>query len=278
MAGEILFLVATGAPPLSSSAQTFTATPEVQDLQNAVGSSAVGFGTGSCSNFLVPQVGVLQEANDAFGIQEFAAYDPVMPASYGSSWSTATGSTGFLFPSVFCPKVSNASLARAYGVGFILELRGERAPAGGVFDRTIGDEVLYRIPASAAATLTPVPTDGSVHPGSATGRPVPVTHAGPAEWTVVTDARAPQVLRLHLTNVPGWRATLDGRPLALRPLMQVMLQARIPSGRHVVELRYWPEAFSLGLVLAVATLVGLVVIVAVVEYRRRHRSRRGTCS
>ncbi len=273
---ETVFLVATGAPPLSSSPQSFVATPEVQDLQSAVGSSAVGFGTGSCANFLVPQVGVLQDANDAFGIQEFAAYDPLMPASYATSWGAVAGSSGFLSPSVFCPKVGSASLARAYGVEFILQLRGEPAPAGGVFDRTIGNEVLYRVPDSAAATLTPAPTARALPSASAPGRTVPVTHAGPAEWGLVTDARTPQVLRLHLTNVPGWRATLDGRPLVLHPLLQVMLQARIPPGRHVIELHYWPAAFSLGILLAVVTLLGLGFTVALVEYRNRRQSSAGT--
>ncbi|MGH9917314.1 MAG: hypothetical protein ACRD6W_00360, partial [Nitrososphaerales archaeon] len=48
--GEMAFLVAVGAPPLPSSPQFFEPTRQIQALQEAVGSSVVGFGTGTCAN------------------------------------------------------------------------------------------------------------------------------------------------------------------------------------------------------------------------------------
>ena len=71
-------------------------------------------------------------------------------------------------------------------------------------------------------------------------------------------AASSQVLRLRLTDVPGWHASLDGQPLALRPFNQVMVQADIPPGTHTVELHYWPETFSVGIVLALVSVVCLV--------------------
>ena len=82
-------------------------------------------------------------------------------------------------------------------------------------------------------------------------------------------APAPQVLRLHLTAVPGWHATIDGRPLRLDQFSGAMLQARIPAGRHTVELRYWPGTFSVGLGLALASAVTLSVALGVSHRRRR---------
>jgi hypothetical protein len=79
---------------------------------------------------------------------------------------------------------------------------------------------------------------------------VAVTHPDPAAWRLETGAPGPQVLRLRLTDVPGWHATLDGRPLALERFSGIMLQARIPAGNHTVELQYWPGSFTLGIVLA----------------------------
>ena len=52
------------------------------------------------------------------------------------------------------------------------------------------------------------------------------TNSNPTSWTVRTDSTTAAVLRLRLTNVPGWHATIDGRPLELQPFSSVMLQAR----------------------------------------------------
>jgi uncharacterized membrane protein YfhO len=79
------------------------------------------------------------------------------------------------------------------------------------------------------------------------------------------------VLRLRLTDVPGWHATIDGRPLPLERYAGVMLQARLPAGRHVVELHYRPSAFDDGLVLAALAVVGLVVVPLAARLRRRAR-------
>ena len=58
--------------------------------------------------------------------------------------------------------------------------------------------------------------------------------------------------------------------MCIRDSFGVMLQARIPPGRHVVELHYWPDTFNIGLVLAVCSAAGLTL--AVVLERRRRRS------
>ena len=53
---------------------------------------------------------------------------------------------------------------------------------------------------------------------------------------------------------------MDGRPLALEPWASgAMLEARIPPGRHVVELHYWPPLFTDGLVIAAVVAAGLVL-------------------
>ena len=93
---------------------------------------------------------------------------------------------------------------------------------------------------------------------------------------MTTESTTPQVLRLHLTNVPGWHATIDGRPLPLKQYSLIMFQARIPPGRHVIELNYWPSAFTEGIVLAVLAAVGLLTAPLVAYALRRGRGRRGS--
>ncbi|HLM94903.1 MAG TPA: YfhO family protein, partial [Acidimicrobiales bacterium] len=186
---------------------------------------------------------------------------------------------GYPLYSIYCPGISSASLARLYGVGFVLEsikAPGLRAPGpkGAVFVTQVGKtEDLFRIRGAAAATLTPMPSKGRLPGLNAPGRPVPVTHPDPSSWKLVIKASSSQVLRLRLTDVPGWRATIDGRPLALKQFAGIMLQAEVPAGTHTVELRYWPATFSAGLLLAAGAVVGLVVASMIPRLRRRSRSR-----
>ena len=74
---ETIFLVAAGAPIWSSSTTFFATTPAVASLQQAVGSSTVAFGRGNFGD-----LGILPEANDAYGIHEIDIYDPIVPAKY----------------------------------------------------------------------------------------------------------------------------------------------------------------------------------------------------
>ena len=96
----------------------------------------------------------------------------------------------------------------------------------------------------------------------ADGSPLPVTYPDAASWKVATDATAPQILRLHLTDVPGWHASIDGKPLPLFRFNRVMLQAKIPPGKHIIELHYWPETFTVGIVVAAVTVIVLIVVLA----------------
>ena len=103
--------------------------------------------------------------------------------------------------------------------------------------------------------------------------PVGVTNPNPAAVTVHTNAASPQLLRLRLTDVPGWHATLDGKALVLSPYAGIMMQARIPAGRHVIELHYWPTAFAAGIGLALVSAVALcgVSVAAFLVPRRRRQ-------
>ena len=157
----------------------------------------------------------------------------------------------------FRPDVASATVARLFGVSYVLVPHGYSGPTGSVFVDATGNEELYRIPGAAPATLTPVATDAPLPGTNARGNAVAVTHPSPATWKITTHATTPQVLRLRLTDVPGWHATIDGQQLALSRFSGVMLQARIPAGRHVIVASYWPSTFTLGLILALISATGL---------------------
>ena len=272
LACETAFLVAAGAPLASSSPTFLTPTPAEAALQRTVGPALVAFGARDCH--VPPTLGIHQDVNVVFGVHELADWDPMVPEATFRSLKAATGHPAGAVgaPLTLCPAVTDAAVARRYGVGYILEHRSQARPAGTTYVRTVGGERLYRVPGAAAAALVPLRPDGGTPPPGDAGTPVTVTHPGPASWRMTTVDSRPALLRLHLTDVPGWHAVIDGRPLALAPYAGTMLQARLPAGRHVVELHYWPTAFSAGLVLAALAVVGLTVALAV-GARRRARPR-----
>jgi hypothetical protein len=268
---ETAFLVAAGAPLWTSSSTPFVSTPAEAALKSTVGSSLVGLGGFLC--FLPPGLGLPENAQVAYGIDELALYDPMIPSAYYSSWrSVSSTSPGIPDDSVYCPGIDTAKLARLYGVSYVLERAGTTGPQGGVFDRTVGDEDLYRIPDAALATLTPLGTDGRLPPDSALGKAVTVSHPDPSSWKLVSDADSRQVLRLRLTDLPGWHASIDGQPVPLQQFAGLMLQLEVPAGRHTIELYYWPSTFTVGLVLAACAIVGLAGA-AVVGWGRKRRQR-----
>ena len=78
------------------------------------------------------------------------------------------------------------------------------------------------------------------------------------------------MLRVRVTALPGWHATIDGRSLPLRDWAAgAMLEVRVPAGRHVIVLTYWPGLFSAGLGVAGVVVVGFVAAGATVVLRRR---------
>ena len=265
LALETVFLVTAGTPIVSSSSRFLTPTPAELALRRVVGSGVVGYGQHTCN-----QLGIPLNVNGVYGVHEFDAYDPIIPNSYYYSWYAASGTpAGVLSFNLFCPAVTTAALARLFGVGFVLEPSGSSGPIGGVFVTRIGDEDLYRIPGAAIATLTAVPADGALPPDSATGTPVTVSRPNNITWDLTTSSPTAQVLRLRLSDVPGWHASIDGHSLQLESFNGVMMQAVVPPGRHNISLRYWPDTLTTGLVLAILGVLGLALLPVVVAIRRR---------
>jgi hypothetical protein len=290
LAFETLFLVTAGYVQISSSANGFPSTPAVSTLQRVIGSAVVGLGVRPKSTFC--QVGVMSEANIGYQLHELELYDPIVPTDYFSTWRKVTGTSGGMETfDAFCPSITTVAEARLFGVGYVLEFPGTPGPPGSSLAAILKtptnpypsadllatpppDEYLYRIPGASLATVNSLPVRGTLPAGEAAGTPVPVSDPNPAHLRLVTDSAKEQVLRLHLTDVPGWHATIDGRPLKLDPLSGIMLQAHLPPGRHVIELRYWPATFSVGLVLALVAVLAFASVPLVLSLTRR-RDRTG---
>jgi hypothetical protein len=80
------------------------------------------------------------------------------------------------------------------------------------------------------------------------------------ELLVAVDAAGAGLLVVTDTFFPGWHARLDGAPVPIVRADFAFRAVHVPAGRHRVELRYSPASFHLGLAVAGASLVVLLLI------------------
>ncbi len=71
---------------------------------------------------------------------------------------------------------------------------------------------------------------------------------------------------------PGWRATLDSRPLAALPYNTAFLAFRVPAGAHRLCLRYLPASVVFGGALSVLTLTASLAALAIRKRREPGRA------
>ena len=177
---------------------------------------------------------------------------------------------------MLCVRISTLAEARVYGVQYVLEPARHYGPRGTERVGRAGTEQIYGVPGSGEATTVPLPASGPAPPTAALGTPTVVGHPDDTTWHLVVDPKVTSLLRLRLTDVPGWHATIDGHNLALGPwASDSMLEARVPAGRHVITVHYWPQAFSYGLIVAAVSGGALLLDASggVVVARRRRRAR-----
>ena len=105
----------------------------------------------------------------------------------------------------------------------------------------------------------------------ATPAPATPVHRGvnSSEWIV--QARQPGYFVLLDTWAPGWRATVNGEPIAVQRADYAFRAVAVPAGRSVVRLDYHPPGFGAGLLAITATLLGIVggVFVFIVRLSRQ---------
>lgn len=269
LAVETAMLLVAGAPWISSSATGAPVTPAVEQLRQTVQGGTVGFGAGGCLNGY-PNIGFLPNANILYGVHQLDVYDASTPAALFTTGRAATdAAAGVPFFYEFRPQITTSQQARLYGVTWVLSQPGTPGPSGATRVGTIDGAALYRIPGAAAATVVTTTPGVTLPATGALGSPVGVSHPNPSTWSMTTRSTRPTVLRMRLLNVPGWRATIDGRSATAVPFAGVMLQLKVPPGRHTVVLTYWPKSLSVGFVLAGVAVLVLVGVVLLARLRRR---------
>lgn len=89
------------------------------------------------------------------------------------------------------------------------------------------------------------------------GKPAAIVRDDPTLVEVEAELEAPGLLVLADSYFPGWRATLDGEPVEIRPANHLFRGVLLPAGRHRVRFEYRPRWLALGIA---ASGVGAVVL------------------
>ena len=78
--------------------------------------------------------------------------------------------------------------------------------------------------------------------------------------------RCEGTLVINEANFPGWNASIDGRPVPVGTAHGLLQSVRVPSGHHLVALRYRPRSVWLG---AWLSALGLLLSVLLAAPHRR---------
>jgi hypothetical protein len=92
----------------------------------------------------------------------------------------------------------------------------------------------------------------------------------PEHVVAAASAEARSMLVLTDVYLPGWKATVDGRPAAIHRVDYLLRGVVVPAGSHRVEFRYEPLSWRIGWIVSTIALIALAAL-ALVGWRRRSR-------
>ena len=212
-----------------------------------------------------------------WGAADLRAHDPVRPLAL-SRLHRALGVTGVDLPGpVTTPW---AGLAGAWGVRWLITVpEGLAGPAASGWDEVYRDEDgrIYQnsraLPVVRLASRV-VPPKGDPGAGSwenldfassaVTGDDVAVSGGGtlrlveqrPWRVRVATETSAASLLVVQTPRAPGWRASVDRRPVRLVDANLGAMGIEVPAGRHEVTLSYTPPGLPTGVAMTLLGLAG----------------------
>jgi len=86
----------------------------------------------------------------------------------------------------------------------------------------------------------------------------------------------PGVLVLADSFYPGWQVSVDGNESKILRANFFFRAVSLPAGEHLVEFRYRPASFTIGLAISLATLCGVVLCSVIFSLRKTKKPESGT--
>jgi hypothetical protein len=74
-------------------------------------------------------------------------------------------------------------------------------------------------------------------------------------FTVTLDVDRPGTLVISENNYPGWKASMDGKPAAVRTANVCFMSVELAAGRHDIEFKYEPMTFAAGMLISLLALI-----------------------
>jgi len=103
--------------------------------------------------------------------------------------------------------------------------------------------------------------------GAGQGR-IEVGYYGPNDVVFFVETDTPALLVLSDTFYPGWRATVDGRPVPIYQTNAALRGVLVPAGAHRVEMHFRPRTLQIGLGLAAAGGLACLILWRMDRQRR----------
>jgi|GEM_PF-4265476 len=126
--GSVWFLVISQATLLlfagvginTYGSRYYPETKGMMTLRQTVGTGLLG--TMNISSIAREEYGYFPETNIAYGVKEFAGYDPMIPKIYAISWHALTGNniSRTIKSPHFTPSISSLRIAREYGIQYVI--------------------------------------------------------------------------------------------------------------------------------------------------------------
>jgi hypothetical protein len=190
---------------------------------------------------------LLGMAATRYGLEDVSGYDPLQLRVYRDAIAASNGreptDRHFLWV-----ERAPTRLLRRLGVRYYVAAPGEVPPGMPVVLRTPQATIVRD---DRALSLARVNRRGRIDPARIVvrepDRVVVETPPGPAGRLVLADA-----------PYPGWSVTIDGRTSPSRVQDGLFRAVDLPAGAHRVEWRFAPRSVKLGLLVTLATLVGVL--------------------
>lgn len=253
-AGNAAFLVSAGIGLNTWTKGFYPESSAMRTLQAKVGTNLVAVDDGRRNVQRLSGEGFFPELNVAYRIDEFAGHDPLLPQAYYQTLAPGQGHGG---TGVFVLSVDSVAEAHTLGVSWLLVPAGRPAPDGTSYVATLAGEGLYHVPGSSQFTVQP----------AAGGHVTSVHQPFAGSYALVVSGTSATTLVARVTDVPGWHATIGGKPATLQPFDGVMESLAVPAGHHEIRLWYEPHTLFDGALVALVAIVGLVVL-GFISYRR----------
>ena len=112
----------------------------------------------------------------------------------------------------------------------------------------------------------------SIPPKGTTAASAKIARYENAQVMIRASLDAAGILVLADSFYPGWNAYVDGKREEILRANLFFRAVALPAGEHIVEFRYEPRSFKIGLVISVTTIFALIVTTVICVLRKRRET------